>query len=47
MLSNSDTSFIRELYAGFNLSQVFASRAINSRGDRRGKIPELVIRNYR
>jgi DNA adenine methylase len=47
MLSNSDTPFIRELYAEFDLGQVLASRLINSKADRRGKISELVIRNYR
>lgn len=46
MLSNSDTEFVRELYAGFNITTVYAKRAINCRGDRRGPIAELVIRNY-
>jgi len=46
MLSNSDTPFIRELYARFDPEQVLASRAINSNPARRGKVPELVIRNY-
>ncbi len=47
MLSNSDTDFIRDLYEGFEITTVYARRAINCRGDRRGPIPELVIRNYR
>jgi DNA adenine methylase len=46
MLSNSDTPFIRELYAGFHIHEVQANRAINSRADRRGKITELIICNY-
>ena len=46
MLSNSDTPLIRELYAGFNMDRVYASRSINSKGNRRGKIAELIIRNY-
>ncbi|MDH7577858.1 MAG: DNA adenine methylase [Bacillota bacterium] len=46
MLSNSDTSFIRELYSGYHLTVVSAKRAINCRADRRGPIGELVIRNY-
>ena len=46
MLSNSDTPFIRELYAGYDIQVVYAKRAINCRGDGRGPIPELVIRNY-
>lgn len=47
MLSNSDTSFIRELYAGYDIRVVQARRAINCRPDRRGPINEVVIRNYR
>ncbi|HLF25608.1 MAG TPA: DNA adenine methylase [Anaerolineae bacterium] len=46
MQSNSDTPFIRELYKDFNLDRVYVGRAINSKGDRRGKIAELIIRNY-
>ncbi|HET7089065.1 MAG TPA: DNA adenine methylase [Anaerolineae bacterium] len=46
MLSNSDTPLIRELYAGFKIERVYASRSINSKGNRRGKITELIIRNY-
>lgn len=46
MLSNSDTPFIRELYKNYDIQVVYARRAINCRGDRRGPIAELVIRNY-
>lgn len=46
MLSNSDTQYIRKLYSNFNTEPVLASRAINCRGDKRGKISELIIRNY-
>jgi DNA adenine methylase len=46
MLSNSDNDLIRRLYKGFKIETVQASRAINCRGDRRGKITELVVRNY-
>ena len=53
MLSNSDPhnvdpddDFFEELYQGFDIKRVVASRAINSKGDGRGKIAELVIRNY-
>ena len=53
MLSNSDPhnvdpedDFFEELYQGFDIKRVVASRAINSKGDRRGKIAELAIRNY-
>ena len=43
---NSDDDFFEELYQGFDIKRVVASRAINSKGDGRGKIAELVIRNY-
>ncbi len=46
MLSNSEAPFIRDLYDGFRIDRVFASRAINSRPNGRGKIPEIVVRNY-
>lgn len=46
MLSNSDTPLVRELYADFNIDRVYATRPINSKGNRRGKIAELIIRNY-
>jgi DNA adenine methylase len=46
MLSNSDTSFIRELYKDYDIRVVYAKRAINCRADKRGPISELVIRNY-
>lgn len=53
LLSNSDPKntvkddeFFDELYSDFQIDRVFASRAINSNPDRRGKISELLIRNY-
>lgn len=46
MLSNSDTSFIRELYRDFRIEVVLARRAINCKAEGRGKINELVILNY-
>lgn len=46
MLSNSDTPLIRELYQGFHINAVHANRAINSKASKRGKISELIIRNY-
>ncbi len=46
MLSNSDTSFIKELYRGYDLRVVYARRAINCLAGRRGPVTELVIRNY-
>jgi DNA adenine methylase len=48
MVSNSDVPDIRDLYGRpcFRIDTVFANRAINSKGARRGKIAELVIVNY-
>lgn len=53
MLSNSDPhnvdendNFFDDLYAGFTIVRVDASRMINSKGSSRGKIKELLIKNY-
>jgi len=46
MLSNSDTQYIKDLYAGYNIHYVKATRLINSDASKRGKINELVITNY-
>lgn len=53
LLSNSDPKntnesdeFFDELYADFNIQRVFASRMINSKSSSRGKISELLIKNY-
>lgn len=46
MLSNSDCSFIRELYKDFKLYEILAARAINSNAEKRGKITELLITSY-
>jgi len=53
MLSNSDPKnedaddhFFEDLYMGFHIERVDASRMINSNGSKRGKIKELVILNY-
>lgn len=44
LLSNSAAPAVRELYReGFHMHEVLAARAINSRGDRRGRIAELVL----
>jgi DNA adenine methylase len=45
-LSNSDTPAVRELYRGFRIDRVLASRHINSRGTRRGKVGEVVVTNW-
>lgn len=53
MLSNSDCSarnpedtFFEELYCDFNINRVQASRAINANPNKRGKLTELLIKNY-
>lgn len=44
MLSNSDSSLVRELYKDFELHEVQARRSVNSNGLGRGKVGELIIR---
>ena len=45
LLSNSSAQFVRELYASpFKAVEVYASRAVNCRADRRGAVKELLIR---
>ena len=46
MLSNSDTPFVRELYDGFAIDQVHVARAVNSKASGRGKVAEVIVRNY-
>lgn len=46
MLSNSDCSFIRDLYKDFNISEISATRAINSNSKKRGKISEILVTSY-
>ena len=53
MLSNSDPhvtdendDFFDVIYSGFDINRVGARRAINSDGNKRGKITELLITNY-
>jgi DNA adenine methylase len=44
LLSNADVPEIRKLYArGFKIESVQATRNVNSKGDRRGKVGELLI----
>jgi len=54
MLSNSDPQnvdqtdrFFDDLYKGFNIQRLFASRMINSNAAKRGLIKELLITNYK
>lgn len=52
LLSNSDPKnvdindeFFDDLYKGFDIKRIEASRAINSRGSKRGKVNEILISN--
>ena len=46
LLSNSDCEFIRNLYKDYNIVTIKAKRTINSNGNNRGAISEVLIRNY-
>lgn len=46
LLSNSSAKFIRELYDGYHIHTIQATRTINSNGKKRGRIDEFLIRNY-
>ena len=45
MLSNSYSDFILDLYKDYQINILYAKRAINSDGSKRGKIKELLITN--
>ena len=46
MVSNSDSQFIRQLYAGFRIETIMAPRSISRDGKGREKVQEVIIRNY-
>ncbi len=46
LLSNSYCSFITDLYSEYQIKQVSAKRAINSKADKRGEVGEVLIANY-
>lgn len=48
MLSNSATedNFFEDLYKDYKIEYIDAKRQINSKGDKRGKIKEILITNY-
>lgn len=41
--SNSDTELVREIYKDWEIQDVQAKRSINSKGDSRGAVSELII----
>lgn len=43
---NSDDNFFDVLYSDFTIDRVQANRSINSNGKNRGKINEILVRNY-
>lgn len=44
--SNSDTKFIKELYEDFDIHKIQANRFINSKSSGRGKISEILVKNF-
>lgn len=46
MMSNSSSPFILNLYKDFHIDFIKAGRKINSNSKKRGKIQEIIIRNY-
>ena len=47
LLSNSATEFIRHLYEDYDVNIIQANRAINSKGHKRGKVDEVLVKNYK
>ena len=43
ILSNSSAPFIKEIYSENRIQEVFCGRSINSKSDKRGKIPEYLV----
>jgi DNA adenine methylase len=43
ILSNSSSEFIKDIYKDFQIEEVLCRRNINSKGDKRGKISELLV----
>jgi len=46
MLSNHNTSLVRDLYKDYNIHIIEAKRNINANGKKRGKVEEVIITNY-
>jgi DNA adenine methylase len=46
ILSNADTPLMHELYADYSIAIVTANRAINSQHTGRGRVNEVLIRNW-
>ncbi|MCP6760869.1 MAG: DNA adenine methylase [Fischerella sp. CENA71] len=46
LLSNAYTEFIVNLYGEYKQTKIAATRAINSNASKRGKVDEILIKNY-
>ncbi|NDK08818.1 hypothetical protein EOM39_06280, partial [Candidatus Gracilibacteria bacterium] len=46
MMSNHNTTFIREIFSGFKFKIVKARRNVNSKASGRGMVEEIVVMNY-
>lgn len=46
LMSNSSCDEIRDLYKNYKVMELSAKRNINSSGDKRGNVTELLIKNY-
>ena len=46
MLSNHNTALIKELYKDYNIYVIEAKRNINSNGEKRGKVEEVIVTNF-
>jgi len=46
LLSNSNTEWVQERYKNFNIIEVLGNRSIGAKGSTRGKVSELLIKNY-
>ncbi|PSF37605.1 DNA methyltransferase [Aphanothece hegewaldii CCALA 016] len=46
LLSNAYTEFIIDLYKNYKQIKISAVRAINSNADKRGKVDEILVKNY-
>jgi DNA adenine methylase len=46
LLSNSYTDFILDLYNNYHIVTVEANRALNCKASGRGKIKEVLVKNY-
>jgi DNA adenine methylase len=46
VVSNSMTRFVQDLYGSFRIDAVYATRSVNSRATRRGKVAEALITSF-